>query len=159
MHRVDSGTALSKLLAEYDEVFNEELGTIVGYKVRISVMNEAKPQFRKPYQVPFALKERVGAFGRRWCLQKVDHSEWAALIITVPKKDGKVRVCGDYRALNQVIDVDQYPLPRVEELFSNLAGGKSFTKLDLSHAYNQLVLEEESRQYLTVTLTKGCSSI
>ncbi len=39
VHRVDSGTALSKLLAEYDEVFNEELGTIVGYKVRISVMN------------------------------------------------------------------------------------------------------------------------
>ncbi len=99
VHRVDSGTALSKLLAEYDEVFNEELGTIVGYKVRISVMNEAKPQFWKPYQVPFALKEAVGRELERLegdgVLQKVDHSEWAAPIITVPKKDGKVRVCGD----------------------------------------------------------------
>ena len=44
--------------------------------------------------------------------------------------------------MNQVLDVDQYPLPRPEEMFAALAGGKCFIKLDLSHAYNQLRLDQ-----------------
>ncbi len=120
----------------------------------------AKPRFRKAYQVPFAVKEAVGReldrLEEAGVLQKVDHSEWATPIVTVPKKDGKVRICGDYRAMvNQALDVDQYPLPRLKELFSKLAGGKRFTKLDLSHAYNQLLLDDESRQYLTVNTHQG----
>jgi len=72
-------------------------------------------------------------------LQKVSHSEWATPVVAVPKRDGKVRVCGDYRVtINQVLDVDQYPLPRAKDLFITWAGGKHFTTLNLSHAYNQL---------------------
>ena len=60
-------------------------------------------------------------------LKKVDHSDWAAPIVPVPKKDGKVRVCGDYKVtVNQCLDVDQYPLPRPDDLFAMLANGKTY---------------------------------
>ena len=86
----------------------------------------------------------------------MDHSDWATPIVTVPKKDGKVRICGDYGAtVNQVLDVDQYPLLRSEEMFTALADGKRFTKLNLSHAYNQLRLDQNARQYLMINTRKG----
>lgn len=46
--------------------------------------------------------------------------------------------------------MDQYPLPKPEDLFATLAGGKKFTELDLSQAYQQLPLDEESMQYITI---------
>ena len=65
--------------------------------------------------------------------------------MAVPKKDGELRICGDYKVtVNQFLEVDQYPLPCPEDLFITLAGGKHFTTLDLSCAYNQLSLHKDS---------------
>ena len=62
-------------------------------------------------------------------------SEWAATLVPVLKPDGSMRLCGDYKlTINRVAKPDVYPLPRMEELFATLAGGKHFTKLDLAHA-------------------------
>lgn len=46
--------------------------------------------------------------------------------------------------VNQCLDVDQYPLPRPDDLFATLANGKTYSKLDLSQAYQQMVLDKES---------------
>ena len=51
--------------------------------------------------------------------------------------------------------LDRYPIPRIKDLFARLAGGKAFTKLDFSQAYQQLVLEEESREYVVINTHKG----
>ena len=89
-------------------------------------------------------------------LENISHSDWAASIIAVPKKDGKFRICGDYKvSVNQVLEVDQYPLPKPEDLFATLAGGKKFSKLDLSQAYQQLPLNEESMSYAVINTHKG----
>ena len=57
-------------------------------------------------------------------------------IVPVMKSDGRVRICGDYKVtVNRAAKLDKYPIPRIEELFASLVGGKAFTKLDLSHAY------------------------
>lgn len=50
---------------------------------------------------------------------------------------------------------DTYPLPRIEDLFASLSGGKSFTKLDLAHAYQQIPLDEEAKEYTTINTHKG----
>ena len=55
----------------------------------------------------------------------------------------------------QVCIFDQYPLPRIEDIFTAIAGGKKFTKIDLSQAYLPLTLAEESRKYTTINASRG----
>ena len=89
-------------------------------------------------------------------ISPVQFSQWAAPIVPVLKQNGEVRICGDYKVtVNQACTVDSYPLPRVDELLANLAGGQYFSKLDLSQAYLQLPLDESSKEYLTVNTHKG----
>ena len=57
--------------------------------------------------------------------------------------------------INPELDIDQYPLPKPEELFARLAGGKGFTKIDLTHAYQQMILEESSRKFVTINTHRG----
>ena len=57
--------------------------------------------------------------------------------------------------VNGALDVDQYLLPNPSKLLATLAGGKKFTKLDLSQAYQQILLDEESTKYVTVNTHKG----
>ena len=76
--------------------------------------------------------------------------------MVVPKTDGRVRICGDYKvSVNLVLDVDQYPLPNIEDIFATLSGGVYFSKLDLSNAYQQLELEEDAKDLLTINTHKG----
>ena len=67
----------------------------------------------------------------------------------VVKQNGDIRICGDYKlTVNAVAKLDTYPLPRIEDLFTSLSGGKYFSKLDLAQAYLQPPLDEASRKYL-----------
>ena len=57
-------------------------------------------------------------------------------VLFVKKKDGTLRLCVDYRALNSITIKDRGPLPRIENLFNQLNNAKYFTKLDLRNGYN-----------------------
>ena len=67
----------------------------------------------------------------------VEVAEWAAPIVAVLKPDKtNIRICGDFKqTVNPVSSLDKYPIPKIEDLFSTLAGGKVFSKIDLSQAY------------------------
>ena len=92
------------------------------------------------------LKETVETFLK---LQPVDKPEWATPIIVEPKSDGGIRICGDFKAtINPVICPQVFLLPMPEEMFSILANGKSFTKLDLSRAYKQMKIKEECQSLM-----------
>ena len=59
------------------------------------------------------------------------------------------------RLYNPVVQLDSYPLPRIDDLFSKLAGGTIFSKSDLTHAYEQLGLDENSQKTTTIKTHKG----
>ena len=65
-------------------------------------------------------------------------SPWGAPVLFVKKKDGTLRLCIDYRQLNQVTIKNKYPLPRVDDLFDQLQGARVFNKIDLRSGYHQL---------------------
>ena len=89
-------------------------------------------------------------------IEPVQFAEWAAPIVPVLKPDGTARICGDYKlTVNKAAKLDAYPMPRIEDLFARLAGGKKFTKLDIAHAYQQIPLDEDSRSSVTINTHKG----
>ena len=70
-------------------------------------------------------------------------SEWAAPVILVPKKDGTIRFCVDFRALNAVTKKDVYPLPRIDDVIDALAHAKVFSTLDLASGYWQIPVAQD----------------
>jgi DNA replication protein DnaC len=65
-------------------------------------------------------------------------SPWGTPVIFVPKKDGKQRICVDYRSLNEVTIKNKYPLLSIDDLFDQLKGACIFSKIDLRSRYHQL---------------------
>ena len=65
-------------------------------------------------------------------------------------------MCGDFKqTINQVSKLYRYPNPKIKDLFAKVAGGKTFSKIDLSHAYQQLELDDESKLYVVISTQKG----
>ena len=103
-----------------------------------------------------ALERQLVRLQQLGVLDNVNNSEWAAPVVVVPKGDGCLRVCGDYKVtINPVLNVDKYPLPKPEDLMARLAGGQKFSKLDLNHAYQQILLDEDSRKLVTINTHLG----
>ena len=74
-------------------------------------------------------------------LSPISWSEWDSPIVVVPKPDGSVQICGDFRvAVNPFLKVDQYPLPRVEDILATLEDSIVFSKIDLQSVYLQMEL-------------------
>ena len=114
----------------------------------------------KARPVPLALKVKVekelNRLQSEGIISPVEFTEWAAPIVPVVKQDGSVRICGDYKCtVNQVSKLDNYPIPKTEDMLATLGGGNTSTKLDMSQAYQQLLLDEESKKFTTINTHKG----
>ena len=137
------GTMLS--LQQVLDKHSEGLGELRDVTAKIYIDKDERPRFFPARPVSFAMRKKVEEELQRLqsmgVIQPVQFSDWAAPIVPVMKNDCRVRICGDYKI---TVKVEKYPFPRIEELFSSLAGGKSFSKLDLSHAYLQVQLDEET---------------
>lgn len=73
-------------------------------------------------------------------------SPWASPVVLVRKKNGKLRLCVDYRPLNKVTKKDRYPLPRIDDMLDSLGGAAWFTSLDLASGYWQVELDPKDRE-------------
>ena len=164
MNMVQSQTAdpptLTAVLNRHKVIFSDELGVIKGTSAKLYADPQTRPRFFKYRTVPYSMRGKVeqelDQLQRQGVLTPVAFSDWAAPIVPVLKKDGSVRICGDYRlTVNQAAKLETYPLPKIDDLLTSLAGGKTFTKLDLAHAYQQVELEKDSRKFVTINTHKG----
>ena len=152
------GKRLGEILQKHAQLFGESLGTLQGIKAKIHVDPTATPIFHKARPVPYALREKIEQdleiLKKAGTIEPVQYSEWATPI--VKKSDGTVRVWGDCKlTVNKVSKLDGYPIPKLDDLYTKLAGAQLFTELDLSQAYEQMLVDENSREFLTINTHKG----
>jgi hypothetical protein len=81
--------------------------------------------------------------------------EWASPIVMVPKPDGSLRFCVDYRKLNAITVPDTYPLPRMDECIDSLGEAAIFTTLDCNSGYWQIPVDPADRDKTTFTSHYG----
>ena len=109
---------LSEFLNIYLELFTEDLEHIKDIKAKINIKGDATPKFCKARAVPFAMKEAVEQEIER--LHRY-HIQNGRVQLSVPKADGRVRICGDYKTtINPVIENETYPDPTVDEVFEKM---------------------------------------
>ncbi|PIO54721.1 reverse transcriptase, partial [Teladorsagia circumcincta] len=150
----------AQLRKQFATVFAPGLGRCTKSKASLKLKPDATPIFRKARPVPYAVLPRISQEIDRLIaanvLSPVDHSDWAAPIVVVRKKNGSIRLCADFSTgLNDALDLHQHPLPTPDDIFTKLNGGQYFSQLDLAEAYLQLEMDEESRPLLTINTDQG----
>ena len=124
-------------VSDFPDVFPEELPGLLPHReieFAIDVVSGATPASITPYKMaPLELKEL------KLQLQELQEkgfirpsvSPWGAPMLFVKKKYGTLRLCIDYRQLNNLTVKNKYPLPRIDDLFDQLKGVSIFSKIDL----------------------------
>lgn len=138
--------ALQELLAEYKDVFPPALPPGLppergGPGHTINLEPNSKPPFRPVYRLsPLELQEvkkQLAELLEKGYIEP-SSSPFGAPVLFVQKKDGSLRMCVDYRALNKLTVKNRYPLPRIDDLFDALQGATCFSSLDLMSGYHQI---------------------
>jgi hypothetical protein len=135
-----------QLLTEFDDVFPDDLPPGLPPQREIDHKIELEAGSTPPTKAPYRmsplelneLKKQLAELSSKGFIQ-ASKSPFGAPVLFVKKKDGTMRLCVDYRALNKITIKNGYPLPpRVDELLDRLNGAKWFTKIDLRSGYHQV---------------------
>lgn len=148
------------LPTEFPSVFNAKFGLCTKVKASFQLNVNAKPVFRSKRPLPFGSIEAVNLeldrLEQEGIITPIDHSLWAAPLVTVKKANGTMRMCVDFSTgLNDALMLHQHPLPHPDNLFATLNGGRFFSKLDLADAYLQVELDEQSKQLAVINTHRG----
>eukprot|EP00253_Pinus_taeda_P021687 PITA_21687 len=101
------------------------------------------------------VKEELQKLLNEGFIYPISDSEWVSPLVILPKKNGKWRVCVDYRALNKATQKDHFPLPFIDQVLDNLAGKKFFSFLDGFSGYNQIKIAPQDQDKTTFTSPWG----
>ncbi|XP_055915493.1 uncharacterized protein K02A2.6-like [Eupeodes corollae] len=156
----DDTVLIDKIKKKFPNLFETSLGKIPNFQAKLNIKANAKPVFVRHRSIPFAIREgvelEINKMVNDGILEKVNASAWATPIVPIRKTNNQIRLCGDYKVtINPCLIVDEHPLPTIEELFASISGGNKFSKIDLTKAYLQLEVNEECRDYLTLSTHKG----
>jgi len=146
MYQEDSSS--TALLSEFSEVFKGELPGLPPPRAIEHTIDTGDSPFisRPPFKMsPLELKELQRQLKELTSagLIQPSKSPWGAPVLFVKKKDGTMRMCVDYRAINRVTRRDTHPLPRIDECLEQLGGAKYFSKIDLKSGYHLVRIRPE----------------
>ncbi|XP_059617792.1 uncharacterized protein K02A2.6-like [Phlebotomus argentipes] len=152
---IDKARLIQQLKEEFKNVFDDGLGLCTKTTATLQLKEGAKPIFRAERPVPYHVMDLVECELQRLedkgIIKPVTSSEWAAPIVVARKANGSVRICGDYSTgLNSALEDNKYPIPTPDDIFQKLASGKIFSNIDLSDAYLQIPVDEDSQKLLTI---------
>ena len=82
-------------------------------------------------------------------------SPWAAPVMLTDKKNGKIRFCVDYRRLNEKTVKWEYPIPRMDDILSTIAGASFYSVMDLTSAFWSIPIREQDKKYTAFTCKQG----
>ena len=142
---------LRNLLTSYGDVFsrgNHDLGCTDLTEHTIDT-GDQRPIKLPPRKVPLGKRDEAEEMIRDMKQQGLiepSKSPWSFPVVMVKKKDGSLRFCIDYRALNQATVKDSYPLPRIDDTLDALSGSKWFSTLDLKSGYHQVKMADQDKE-------------
>ena len=148
------------LLEEQKDVFSfcdEDIGQLGLTRHRIELLDDT-PIYQKPRRFPEPVSEEIEAQCRELHLLDIiepSRSSWSSPVVPVRKKDGKLRLCVDYRKLNTVTKPDRYPLPNLTDSVYSLHGVKFFSSVDVVRGFYHLQLDEASREITAFSSPRG----
>ena len=139
---------VAKLLSDFSETFSKDDNDLGCTNLTSHTIDTGttKPIKQAPRRTPLAFQGRD-----REALEKMlergtireSTSPWASPVVLVPKKDNSVRVCIDYRKINENTKKDAFPLPKISDCLDAVSGSAYFSTLDLTSGYNQVPMAEE----------------
>lgn len=151
---------LVDLIGRYESTFSRDkldCGEVKNTVHRIRLKDE-KP-FRLPYRrVPpnhyQKLRQTLNEMEERGIIRK-SNSEWASPLVLVWKPSGELRICTDFRWLNQRTEKDAYPLPHQADALASLGGNCYFSTMDLTSGFYNIPIHEDDRKYTACTTPVG----
>jgi Reverse transcriptase (RNA-dependent DNA polymerase)/Retroviral aspartyl protease len=141
---------IDELVQEFKDVFEAPTSGAEGHAPEcIRMQPDACPPNRASFRLSLSEKQEIEVkvhemLEKGWIAPS--GSAYGAPVLFVPKPDGTLRMCIDYRALNKLTQKNKYPLPRIDDLLDNLSGAKYFSSLDLTSGYHQMVLHPADRE-------------
>jgi dUTPase len=145
-----------EMLKRHSKLWDGRLGQVQG--VEHCIPTTGDPIRQQPYRCGMKTREAVEAEIKRMSDLGVIEpatSEWAAPIVLIPKPDGSLRFCIDYRRLNALTVRDSYPLPRMDDCLDSLGAANIFSTLDANSGYWQLNVAEADRDKTSFTSHRG----
>lgn len=145
---------------QFSEIFEPKIGKVPNFTCSFKLRKNAKPVFLKARDVPFALREKVEqelkSLEQDNIITKVNCSDWGSPLVVVPKPDGSIRLCVDYKvAVNPQLQAAHYPIPKIDEILNNLRNAKIFCTLDLYKAYLHVAVDDDSKAIQTISTHRG----